>query len=317
MENESDQYQRRPVGRPPKVRPKTSDFERKGIVKAPLDQGNALELIYDNPQFFKKIISSLKAYSVSEVSLDFTPERILLITSDYSGKSYIHTSINGAMMVTYYCEGPVSVCVKREDLENILNQIDKNHLSIAFYVTKAQMKVLHVSLKDIEMDLLLDCNIQMIERRAPLANFDFSEADYPLRFTLPMKYLKKMVNDLSGKSEILMIKKNPNVPLEFTYESINGEAERVIPHGAYRNNEKLNLRSTLAQDDIFAVGVRISHIKPITAANMADYVDISVARNRHICFTLYVDRGKIKKDDNIIDAPVCVIKVFTETHRME
>lgn len=73
-----------------------------GIVSEPAVVGDCVELIYNQPQLLKCIVSIFKEYDADEIIIEFYPDHIIFAGRDHSTRVLIHIVINAADMNLYY-----------------------------------------------------------------------------------------------------------------------------------------------------------------------------------------------------------------------
>lgn len=73
-----------------------------GIVSEPAVEGDCVELIYNQPQLLKCIVSIFKEYDADEIIIEFYPDHIIFAGRDHSTRVLIHIVINAADMNLYY-----------------------------------------------------------------------------------------------------------------------------------------------------------------------------------------------------------------------
>ena len=135
-------------GRPPKKRRELNVAEVLGIADRPANADDVVEMVYCNPLVFKKLLALDKAYEVSEVEMIFEPTQLRMKARDHLGKSTIYKTIEGRWMNFYYCRERIRICVKREYLEKILGNLDKNQYKVTFLLKENYRSTLYIIVKD-------------------------------------------------------------------------------------------------------------------------------------------------------------------------
>lgn len=272
----------------------------KGISTTPQNPDHILELIYDNPLMFKKIFSLEKAFEVSEVEIVFTPTQMQIITRDHLDKSSIHATIEGRLMYWYYCKDTVRVCIKRDNIEKAFATLTKSHISITFILKENYRSSLYCIFKDSEYHTDDQYEIEMLvqseRNHKPLPD----TSSYPIQFKLSSKYFKTKISNIKKLSDEFMIQKMRSDPLQFNFE----KNQKVNLISVYNDPASIELKCSLAPDDIFSVTIVIDYIKPFSNANISDDVYIAVDKNRPLSFTSYLDK---RNGEN-----VCCIRVLTD-----
>jgi hypothetical protein len=279
-------------------------IEVHGIMDAPVNEGDVLEMVYSNPQMFKKIFGLLKAFDVSEVEMNFDPAGVRMVTKDFLKKSTIYTVIDGRCMNLYYCKGPVRICVKRENLEKILSTLGKNHYKITFLLKENWRSKMYMIIKDSEYNNDDTYEIDVVYKpEDTLQNVADDDTNYPIKFHVSSKHFKTRINNIKKLSQNFTIQKTGDEPLQFTYDKI----QKVNWTGTYNDSTRINLVSKLNEEDIFSVSVCIDYIKPFSNSNIGDEVFLAVDKRENISFMTQLD----KKDFGY----ATTIKIFTEINK--
>lgn len=285
----------------PKKKVVTVPVEVHGIVHQPVNEGDLFELVYCNPTLFKRLMQLYKAFEVSEVEMNFDPLGVKIVTKDHLGKSTIYTTIDGRCMNLYYCKAPIRICVKRDNLDRVLGTLGKNHYKITLFLKENYRSTMYMVIRDLEYNnddrYEIDVSFKP-EDAAVLARDD--DTNYPIKFKMSSRHFKTKIGNIRKLSQTFAIQKSGNEPLQLTFD----KAQKVNWIGVYYDSEKIDLKSTLAEDEIFSVSVVIDHIKPFSNSNIGDEVFIAADKREKMSFMTLLD----KKD---IGYAACV-KIFTE-----
>lgn len=296
--------------RPGRPRKKNSNIPLKvsGISETPLCPDNVMELTYENPKLFKKIFSLLKGYNVNEAIMIFNPTELKIYAQDHPGKSYIYPTVYGNMMNHYYCKETYQVPVKRDDIERIVRPFDKNHIRISLLLREDDNRSkLHMIVKDDEMDKENHITIDIKKKTIDTNTFNHDESQYPLHFTLSTKHFKREIADIHTKSDTITINKNGSDPLSMSYEG------KTNCDGSYVNSDKIQLHSSISNEDMLAVNIKISQIKPFSNAAIGDNVKLYVDKFKPLCLITEIDKRKLDlPNGHTKDGYACTIKTFTE-----
>jgi len=287
----------------PKKKITNVPVEVHGIVDKPVNEEDLLELVYCNPTMFKKLLQLYKSFEVSEVEMNFNPTGVKIVTKDHIGKSTIYTTIDGRCMNLYYCKAPIRVCVKRENLEKILGTLGKNHYKITFILKEDHRSHMYLIIKDIEYNNDDSYEIDVIFKpEDPQRNaVRDDDTNYPIKFKISSKHFKAKLNNIYRISKTFTIQKCGDEPLQFTFDKA---AQKVNWTGVYNDSEKIDLKSTLAEDEIFNVSMFIDYIKPFSNSNIGDDVYIAADKREKMSFMTMLDKKDIGYS--------CCIKVYTE-----
>ncbi len=298
---EGPTVEKKKPGRPRK-KVLTTPIEVCGIVHEPADKGDIMELVYSNPSLFKKLLQLYKQFDAGEIELSFTHVGLTIQCRDHLGKSNICTTIDGRCMNLYYCKMPVRIYVTHGDLERILGVINKNHSKITFILREDYRSVMYINIRDIEYSsdesYDIDVVFKQTDESAQVGIDD--DTDYPVKFKVTSKHLKNKINNIRKFSQFLIIQKAGNGPVQLTFD----KAQRVNFTSAYNDPDKIELKSTIADDDVFSVSVNIDYIRPFSSSNIGDDVYISADKTRKISFMTHLD----KKDTGY----ACCVKIYTE-----
>ena len=127
-----------------------------------------------------------------------------------------------------------------------------------------------------------------------IINFQNKSVDYnlyPLKFELTGKYFKKLINDVSTFSEIFTIEKVNNNPLQFIYKNINNT---IKGFNICKDSSKIKLQSSLSENDIFSVSVRIDYIKALSNSLLSEKIKIYADSENDLVFNLLIDNGSFE-----------------------
>lgn len=274
----------------PRKKPLKKPLRRNGISKNPLNPDNMVEMIYDMPFVFKRIFTLFKSMAVKEICMQFEKDIINIITTDHLKKSYIKVTVDCKKINHYYCSDPTRIYLNPKNIEKIIQVLDKNYVSIAFVLkTITSRSALTVIFKnEIKID---ECReIDLIQSSNILSDVVFDDTNYPIKFTLPGKYFKKFINDISSFSDTLTIDKVGPTPLTFSYTS---KDKTVKSKHIVQSPDSINLISTIADDDIFSSSVQIDYIKPLSSSLLSDQISISAHTHENMIFKISVDNETI------------------------
>lgn len=292
--------QRKKPGRPRKT-VNNIQVEVHGVSDKPANVGDTVELVYCQPNTFKKILTILKQYEVPEVELRFEAGGMRIVTKDHLGKSTIHVILDGKRMNLYYCKDKIRVCVKREDFERVIGSITKEHYKITFILNETYRSYLHIVLRDGKYNINETFDIEVVHKDQPLTADDADDdANYPIKFVMDSKTLKTKLTSLRKLSTVWTIQKVGLEPLQFTYDG----AKKINYNGVCGDAEKIKLESTVKQDETFTVSVLIDYIKPFTSASIGEDIYVAADMYEKLSLMTFLD----KKDDGY----ACCVKVFTE-----
>jgi hypothetical protein len=310
--------------RPGRPRKKISKdiIKKEGIVDTPSEiveddrMQIVMEMVYGNPELFKKIFTELKNLSVENLRLQFHAEGISFITKDHLEKSELLGEIIGARLNRYYCESPFEIAVDQTHLLQILQTLKKDHSKITFIsIRNTQRSRLRIILHNpsLNEDSGYTIEVKTVPEYDGTIREDLKyEAEYPLSFELDAKYFKAKVADWDRLGEVIKIEKlgDSDSPLviNHSFEDKKGDHETV-----FRDPKKINLVANITEGDLFAVSVLLQNLKPISNSTVADKIKISAHENHRLMFTSLLDQQIDESSNKPIDGTeVCIIKILTE-----
>lgn len=271
----------------PKKKQAHAPIEVHGIVNAPVNEEDVLELVYGNPTMFKKLLTLYKQFDVSELEITFGPAEVRFFATDHYKKSNIYTTIDARCMNLYYSAMPIRICIKRDSLERVLSMLDKTHYKIEFVLKDNYRSVMYMNVKDLEYnsDETFDIEVLFKAEDAGAAPAD-DDADYPIRYKVNSRHFKKRINNIRKLSPIFTLQKVGDGPLSMTYP----QTQRVNWTGSYNDSDKIGLECALAPDDIFSVSLNIEYIRPFSNSNIGEEVIIAADKTERMSFTTYLDK---------------------------
>lgn len=282
-------------GRPKKDKVDTQ-LKFHGVQEQPQLADDIMELVYDSPQIFKKIIQIFTSYRASEIELIFDRNGVKMYAQDHSKQSSIYVTLDGRGMNHYFCREPLRICVKCSLLDAVFQTIGKSHYKIMFICRGDHRSKLYCVTSSSTHDNNKTYDIPVVINPANTKPQD-DDSDYPIKFTLTASGFKDLINPKLGTS--LTIEKKGNDPLQLVYDKVNqlGCVDR------YPAGDKINLESTIEPNDIFSSTVSIKNVQSFATKNIGSTVQICAHKTKPISFTSISDRK-----DNIT---VATVKVFT------
>jgi hypothetical protein len=278
---------RRGPGRPPS-KPPPPPLEKKGIVPAPSDSNNRLELAYEDPTVFKLLFAYLKNLKVREIHLRCTRTGLTFFARDHSKTSRVVAFVAGEHTNWYYCdEDEFWLAINREHVEKMFGGIDKSFYKITIIQTRDDVNSLTFVLKDFYIEK--ECNYK-ITLSAFTPDEGLYEAEkiltpegilenFPIEFTLTAKQFKKSITDASSYSDTITFEKLGAHPLQLTYNKTNMAYNEV-----YRAADKIHLRSSVPGGATFRCTVKIDNVKPLASSMVTDDVRILCREGGDILF---------------------------------
>lgn len=306
---------KRKPGRPPKKKVGSINVETNGIVSVPVEEDNVIEMVYENPKLFKRLLAMLKGYSVEVVTWNFIPDKVEVATKGINdSKPRIFIIIYAKMLVRYYCARPTSVTMKRDDLDLIFQNVDKNNTQITIIAKEEDIKSkIYFIIKNTEIDVEKNYEIQLVgrsEKDVADSFRDNKDEEYPLKFCLPGKEFKTLIQDAGKESKLITIRKDSgSEPLTIGCELTTKNNLNMV----FKNPDKIELKSSLDPRDIFNVSTRIQYIKPFSNSNIGDKIYISADKNRPVIFAADIDKKKYENErGETVEGPVCQVKIYAD-----
>jgi len=285
------QTKRKGPGRP-SIKQPPPPLERRGIVDSPKDPNNRLELAFGDPLVFKSLFTYFKNIKAREIHVHCDKNGMTFYTRDHSKTSRIIAEVLGAHVNWYYCEGDFWLGMNRESIEKIFSSIDKTFFKITIIQTYDDIDSLMFIFKDPDIDK--ECNYKIsLSIYSPdeelyeinkLITPESLSTNFPIEFTLSAKQFKKSISDASNFSDTITFEKLGVHPLQLTYSKSN-----LIYNEVYRSNEKIHLRSSIAENEIFRTTIKLLNIKSLAASMVTDDVRILCREDADILFRSAID----------------------------
>ena len=285
------QVKKKGPGRP-SIKPSPPTLERRGIVDSPKNPNNRLELAFDDPLVFKSLFTYFKNIKAREIHIHCNKNGMSFYTRDHSKTSRIVAEVLGAHVNWYYCEGDFWLGVNRESIEKIFSSIDKTFFKITIIQTYDDVDSLMFIFKDSDIDK--ECNYKIalsiyssddeLYEINTLITPESLLSQFPIEFTLSAKQFKKSISDASNFSDTITFEKLGVHPFQLTYAKSN-----LIYNEVYRSNEKINLRSSIKENDIFRTTIKLSNIKSLASSMVTDDVRILCREDADILFRSAID----------------------------
>lgn len=285
---------KRKPGRPSKAKTK-EHVSRAGLQTEPSDRRVFVEMQYDQPSQFNKLCKYWKSLSSNVIKFDFREDGLMLFARNFKETSDVGVFCHAHRMNRYYVKQPYSVYINYNNLENILNKVDKSYDMIGFTLTHNKDvvgKKLHLYLQnDANIPEYFEIDVMDDEKLGDMI-FNIPKDDYPLQFELPGKYFKKLISDAKNFNKQWTISKIEPGDLKFEVKSQNGEVKgSIIP-----KNDSIKLRFTPVPNDIFMVSVYVDYIKPTSSSMLSDTIIIRAAKDRDLWLSCEMDDGAIQID---------------------
>jgi len=319
--SKTEPVKRKRPGRP-KKKISQDAIPREGIVDMPTNiaederMETTMEMVYSNPELWKKIFNMFKNLSVESVRINFHETGISMISKDHLKKSEVMVDIVGDRLNKYYCEAPTEIGVDQHHILQILQTLKKDHNKITFLSTRqTRRSKLRIELHNatINEDSGYNIDATNVEAYDGTLYEDLEyESEYPISFEFDAKYFKSKVADWARLGEVIKIEKesDPNSPLTINhvFEDKKGDHDTV-----YKDPKKINLKTDIPEGDLFAVSVLLQHLKPISTSTVSEKIKIAAHESHRLIFTSLLDQKMDEETNKPIDGTeVCTIKILTE-----
>jgi len=283
---------KRPVGRPKIVKPVQQTVTRLGIVAEPIIADHALEMVYDTPTNLKKIFTLFKLMDTRDVKMEFRLSGVRISGAGHLKHNFIDLSIDSARLTQYFCKHNIIMIIDQKNLEKVIQKIDKSYDSIHFIAKQdSYMKELYIVLNDEAQGIKEYHTISLLES-STAADDNIVNAlpytSYPLSFTLPSKYFKKVIGDIAKFSKDFTVERRSGVPLSFPYDS---NSKTIDVNHVFTKAEIFKINSTLPDSEFLSTSVRIEYIQSLATALLSDYINIFVDKENMMVFKTTVDNN--------------------------
>lgn len=275
----------------PRKRPIKPEAVKNGVLDDPITKDNLIELMYDKPVNFKRICSYWKSLNAERVTMVFTATHLNMYCRDHNENNDVQFTLDGSKMSSYYCGEDRCISINFNNLELILQKLDKSYETISFIITRRDsLKLLYIVLKNDEnIPEYFDIDVTT-EFKEPVDYSVFDEknaADYQLEFRLKGRYFKKAISDSKHFEKVWQIEKlGSEGNLIFSYKSDNQQVRaRLVPE----NNKDIALVSRIRAGEIFSVSVFTSNLKPTSSNQLADYIHIRASQNKPLWMYAEID----------------------------
>ena len=303
-------------GRPRKAA-KIVNVRKQGIVNLPSngdtpDPGDVhiVEVIYANPEMFKKITNLFKLMASDYVLIRFEQDRMIFFSNDHFQKSNIHVEIFGRELHLYYCEAPFETVLELASLREVFSGIDKDISMLIIKITR-KMKDSHVQFildrPKLNNDLIYTQEISKAYVPYDLFLEKIDDEPYFIHWSIPFKDLKKDIANYSSVTDTLMVEKEEGKPLTMGYNRSGG---KTTHRSVFKNGETIDL--CVVNSSYVNISFHLAHVKSYSRAGLTENVKISVHPSKDLIFTCVLDENKGLNKKPIPGSHTCIIRVYTE-----
>lgn len=288
---------KRGPGRPPKNK-NSPKLEKKGIVSKPINSNNFLEILYDNPMTIRKIIHIFKVYNSENIQLYFTKSSLFLYGVDHLSKVNIFVELIGSEANHFYVEKPLHICLDTMIFHNVVEGINMEFSRINFLAEKSNhQQILTITFIDINVEksmysIEVNANNDSGSKFTELQDLMNNSKTYPLHFSLPFKFMKRKMAEISRHSkkfDIRQVNNNGDKSIAFTFKENKLDNNSLIA-----KNDSLLLNSSF-DDYLFIAPVFVSNIKPFAASLISHSVRFHVDEHQHLVMSALLDQEEENK----------------------
>ena len=271
--------EKRGPGRPPN-KPPPEPVPRRGVVAAPGDPANRLELVHDAPQFLKPLFSCYKNNKTREIHVRCAPDGLTFFARDHSRTQRIVAELRGSRLCEYFCEGTMWLFLMRsEQLASAFTSADKSIQRFGLCVRYDDPGRMCISLYDgsaqitrcTTLDLsTLEPDPELYEAQRLLADEALFGGAFPLSFVLAKELLKKTFADAAmRRCDTVDVEKHGAFPLQIKYVKPTFAYEET-----YQDPEAIQLRSSLGPDDTFRARISTATARSFANSLVSDRIQI-------------------------------------------
>lgn len=281
---------KRRVGRPKIIKPVSQTSTRRGIVAEPTVGAHALEIVYDIPINLKKIFTLFKLMDTRDVKMEFRISGFRISGAGHLKHNFIDLNVDSSKLTQYYCKHNMIMVIDQKNLEKVIQKIDKSYDSIHIIAKQdSYMKELFIVLNDEQQGIREYHTISLLESSsAPEDNIisALPYQSYPVSFTLPSKYFKKVISDISKFSKDFTVECRPQTPLSFPYDS---NSKTIDVNHVFTRPDLFKIDSSLKDREFLSTTVRIEYIQSLSTALLSDCVNVFVDHTNMMVFKTTID----------------------------
>jgi hypothetical protein len=281
---------KRRVGRPKIIKPVSKASTRKGIVAEPNIADHALEVVYDIPVNLKKIFTLFKLMDTRDVKIEFRLSGFRISGAGHLKHNFIDLNVDSSKLTQYYCKHNMIMIIDQKNLEKIIQKIDKSYDTIHFIAKQdSYMKELYIVLNDESQGIREFHTISLLESSNSgdenvISSLPYES--YPVSFTLPGKYFKKVVGDISKFSKDFTVECRPGVLLSLPYDS---NSKTIDVNHVFTRGDLFQINNKLEPNEFLSTTVRIEYIQSLATALLSDRINVFVDRDNLMVFKTTID----------------------------
>ena len=298
---------------------KISNHPVNGIVDSPCNINtedpkytNVMELLYDNPMIFSKILKLLRKYNAISVRFKFTLTDIFMYTYDHLGKNIIYIKLIGERINRYYCKEPFDISVNVSKFFDIMHYINNSYEYILFETnTYNKSSKISLSFKDADTESVETDIFELDGLEADIWDEIISiiecEDNYPIKIEMPHKKFKKNVNTWTRGTGLIRVEKIGHEHLMVKCNHKDGRGSFKMD---YKNNPLITVISDIEEDDVFSANINLNYIKFYANTLVGDRIEWAIDMDRPCIFTSRLDLEETNSKKFKKDSERCIIKII-------
>ncbi|KAG3088486.1 hypothetical protein PI124_g17650 [Phytophthora idaei] len=224
--------------------------------------------------------------------MEFRLSGVRISGAGHLKQNFIDLNVDSARLAQYYCKHNIIMVVDQKNLEKVIQKIDKSSNSVHFIAkVDSYMKELYIVLNDEAQGVEEYHTISLLESSTAADDNvvgSLPYASYPLSFSLPSKYFKKVIGDTSKSSKGFTVERRAGVPLSFPYDS---NSKTIDVNHTFTKAELFKITSSLPDREFLSTTVRVESIQSLATALLSDYVHVFVDKENTMVFKTTVDEG--------------------------
>lgn len=293
---------KRPVGRP-KTKPNPESIPLRGILLAPDDKDNHVEFLYNHPSDFQKINTYFSHLKSDVLTFKFGPAGISIYATDHLESNKCRIILNGAKAASYFCVTPVTIKVKRTNLDLVLQTLNRQYVSVSIILRTIDMnEKMYIMLKnDIQIATFSITIIHNYDAETDISDDVFVESLQPkIELNIRGKFLQFLFVSMKKFSDCATFQKiGRDGEFEVTYTFQTAQSQ-VNANLRLKKTEQItkesDIQHTLTEDEYFTVSVYRTTLHPISVSNIAELIHFRFWRDKSILCTASLNDGAVVFD---------------------
>lgn len=282
----SEPEKKRP-GRPRKLRTEPK-IVINGVSDKPLNDKHIVEFVYHQPIVLKRLFTLFKSYNSSEVEITFDRQMIKFEAIGHLEKNTIFAHFNCQRLNHYYCRMPVKVRCARDNLEAVFSSIDKNYNHINISMNDNQ--TIYILIQEHESQNTEHYEIEVVPDQTIGSTFtnDFSDdTEYPLKFTLPGKKLKKKLAAIKKQARKFIIAQDSDGDISISKDNDSGINFNMKFRRADKN---IKLESSIPIGTPSITSINLDYIVPFVNSNISEEINFACGMTDFMSMSACLDK---------------------------